>query len=135
MLAHSTFKVTRWDESPSPVGASACPWSKTSIEFALSGQLEGTAWVEYLMHYHHFNPQAPLESHAHYVGLIRFEGTLEGKQGAFTLCDQGTFFQGSAESKFEILKDSGTGELQGIRGAGQYHSTPKASRLTLDYNL
>ena len=135
MLAHSTFSITQWDETPFASGPADSKGSKVSIQFALTGQLEGTAWVEYLMHYHHLNEVAPLESHADYVGLIRFEGTLEGKKGSFTLSDQGTFRQGAAESKLEIIKDSGLEELQGLRGAGHYHSTHGESRFTLDYDL
>jgi hypothetical protein len=70
-----------------------------------------------------------------YRGLIRFDGKLREKSGSFVLRDHGTFAAGTASSAVEILEGSGTGALQGITGAGNYHADRAGYFFELDYCL
>ncbi len=63
--------------------------TKASVEYAFSGDIEGTANVEYLMFYSSFDPRDPHNAAAQYVGLIKVVGKLKGKSGSFALTDNG----------------------------------------------
>jgi len=110
----------KWDEKPYDVIENRMKSTKVSAEFAFSGDLEGTASVEYLMFYKAFDPVDPHRSVAQYVGLIQFSGTLKGKFGSFAMIDNGTYEAGAAISKASLVAGSGTGELSKITGEGGY---------------
>ena len=111
MIAKAEYKPTKWDEKPYETISSDAKLAKTSATFAFTGQLEGNASVEYLMFYEKFDASAPHASSATYVGLIRFDGRLDGKQGSFVMEDNGSFKAGSAESTLKIIPNSGVGDL------------------------
>ena len=51
-----------------------------------------------------------------YSAIEEFEGSLNGKEGAFTLIHQGYMSSTSQSLDVQILEGSGAGELQGISG-------------------
>ena len=53
---------------------------------------------------------------AGYVALDRFDGTLEGRRGGFSLQHSGTMDRGAPSLSIGVIPDSGTGELAGLRG-------------------
>ena len=116
MKARGTYTVKKWEESSYQQMAPSKKMTKASVEYTLSGEIEGKASVEYLMFYSHSDPTDQHKSSASYVGLIYFEGTLLGKSGSFVLEDNGAFEGGAAKSALRIAKGSGTGELKGIHG-------------------
>ncbi|TDC25634.1 DUF3224 domain-containing protein [Streptomyces sp. 8K308] len=73
-----------------------------------------------------------------FTGYERCEGTVAGRSGTFTLREWGTFDQdGSVHCSFEVLEDSGTSELAGLRGTGGFtylHGTT-AVPYTFDHEL
>jgi hypothetical protein len=109
--------------------------TKASVEFAFQGQMEGKGFVEYLMFYTYVNETDPHKSTATYVGLIIFEGKLNGRNGSLTMEDRGTFGNGVAESALAIIPGSGTDQLMGITGSGRYTATPQRCECTLEYEL
>ena len=135
MKAKGTYTVKKWEESGYQQIAPDKKMTKATVEFSLSGEIEGKASVEYLMFYSHSDPTDPHKSSAAYVGLIYFEGTLLGKSGSFVLEDNGAFEGGAAKSALRIAKGSGAGELKGIRGAGLYLANREGYHFELEYNL
>lgn len=53
---------------------------------------------------------------AGYVALDRFEGSLDGRAGGFSLQHSGTMDRGAPTLSIQVIPDSGTGALQGLRG-------------------
>jgi hypothetical protein len=135
MKATATFSPTRWDEKPYEQISPTTKMTKASVEFAVKGELEGVALVEYLMYYSDYDDRDPHKSTAFYIGLTRFKGTIHGKSGSFVTEDLGKFDAGAATTKSTILPGSGTGELRGIAGSATSSATQQGSKFDLDYSL
>ena len=135
MKATATYKVNKWDEHSYEQVSPDMKMTKVSVEYGFSGDLDGTASVEYLMFYSYFDPNDQHKASASYVGLIRFQGKLAGKSGSFVIMDNGTFHGGTANSNLLIAEGSGTGSLQGITGTGIYRATRDGFHFELDYHI
>src|SRR5437867_4160214 len=135
MKAKGSYTVKKWEELSYQQMTPESKMTKASVEYGLSVEIEGNASVEYLMFYSHFDPKDIHKSSASYVGLIYFDGTLLGKSGSIVLQDNGTFEGGTAKSTLQIVKGSGTGQLEGIYGAGMYLANREGCHFELDYNL
>lgn len=135
MKAKGTYTVKKWEETGYQQITPEMKMTKASVEYALSGEIEGKASVEYLMFYSHSDPNDQHKSTASYVGLIYFDGTLLGKSGSFVLEDNGTFEGGSAKSALRIAEGSGTGQLEGIHGIGMYLADREGYHFELDYYI
>jgi uncharacterized protein DUF3224 len=135
MKASATYTVKKWEEKPYDDISSDMKMTRASVEYALDGEIKGTASVEYLMFYSHFDAQDQHKAAAEYVGLVRFNGALAGKSGSFVMQDTGKFGQGTATSTLQIVERSGTGELQGIKGTGSYRANKEGFRFEVDYTL
>jgi len=106
------FAVTKWDErtilerEPGKV-------SQASVEQHLSGGIEGTARVEWLMCYR-------TDGTAAFVGLQEIDGTVAGRRGGLVVTSSGVFDGERARGRWEVVAGSGTGELAGIEGSGGF---------------
>lgn len=109
--------------------------TKASVEYKFSGDIEGTAFVEYLMFYTAFDPEDMHKSEAQYVGQMRIVGKLKGKSGSFALTDTGIFESGVAKSHIAIIAGSGTEELSNITGNGSYQGDQTGCSWELDVTL
>ncbi|MBI1803159.1 MAG: DUF3224 domain-containing protein [Ignavibacteriae bacterium] len=135
MKAKGTYTVKKWEELSYQQMTPEKKMTKASVEYNLSGEIEGKASVEYLMFYSHSDPKDQHKSSASYVGLIYFDGTLSGKSGSFVLEDNGTFEGGVAKAALRIAKGSGTGQLEGIHGIGMYLANREGCHFELEYNF
>jgi hypothetical protein len=135
MKAKGTYAVKKWEEIPYEQISSEMKMTKASTEYLMSGEIIGKAIVEYLMFYRYSNAADPHKSSAIYIGLIRFVGTVHGKEGSFVIQDHGTFENGAAISSLQIIAGSGLGDLKGIRGTGRYNADQKGNQIELDYDL
>jgi hypothetical protein len=135
MKAEGTYTVKKWEEASYQQIALDKKMTKASVEYNLSGEIEGKASVEYLMFYSHSDPKDQHKSSASYVGLIHFDGTLLGKSGSCVLEDKGAFEGGEAKSTLRIAKGSGTGQLEGIRGIGMYLANREGYHFELEYSF
>lgn len=135
MKAKGTYAVKKWEENPYEQISSETKMTKASVEYLVSGEINGSAFVEYLMFYKYFDADDQHKSSAVYTGLIRFTGNVQGKEGSFVIEDHGTFENGSAGSTLRIIEDSGSGELKGIQGTGRYSATKDGAQIELDYKL
>ncbi|HEY3875622.1 MAG TPA: DUF3224 domain-containing protein [Candidatus Kapabacteria bacterium] len=136
MKATGSFTPTKWDENTTTQILDTQKITKASVELAFKGdEIEGVAAVEWMMFYRHADEKDQHKSSATYNGIIRFEGTLQGKAGSFVMEDGGTYDNGALNASLKILSDSGTGELAGISGTASYRSTPEGMSFSIDYQL
>ena len=135
MKAIGTYTVKKWEEKLYDQISSEMKMTKATVEYSMSGQIEGSAHVEYLILYKYFDEHDQHKSSAMYIGLIRFTGKIQGKEGNFVFEDHGTFENGAASSTLQIIAGSGMGELKGIQGTGRYSANQDGAHIELDYNL
>ena len=135
MKASATYTVKKWEEKPYDNISSNQKMTKASVEYALDGEINGKASVEYLMFYSHFDAHNQHKAAAEYVGLMRFNGALGGKSGSFVMQDTGKFGQGTATSALQIVEGSGTDELKGIKGKASYRANKEGFRFEVEYSV
>ena len=135
MKTTASCSPTKWDEKPYQMIGEKQKLTKATVEMPCTGGMEGKASIEWLMYYSAFDAKDPHLADAQYLGLIRFEGKLDGKTGSFVMEDRGTYKAGEARSTWTILAGSGTGELSSLAGKAQFLATPKSCSIEMDYHL
>jgi hypothetical protein len=128
--ATATFKIEGWDEKPYAEIEGGRKLTQASVKQAFAGDVEGQGAVEWLMCYR------PDET-ADFVGLQRIVGQLGGRSGSFVLLQtDGTFNGTEAIARVSVVRGSGTGDLTGLSGTGDF-SAPRGGEPTirLDYEL
>jgi Protein of unknown function (DUF3224) len=135
MKVNGTYKVKKWEENQYEQISAEMKITKASVEYLINGEIEGNAFLEYLMFYKYFDSNDQHKSSAVYIGLMKFEGKLQGKQGSFIVEDRGAFEDGIASSILEIISGSGLGELKGIEGKGQYCASKDGANIEFEYIL
>lgn len=135
MKLYGTYTPGKWDEKTIDVIEEHKQLSRVSAEFVFEGDIEGLAKVEYLMFYSFFDPTDMHASKAQYVGQIRIIGKLKGKAGSFVVNDSGSFVDGVASSELSIIAESGTDELSGISGVGEYAADQKGCTWEMEVSL
>lgn len=126
--AKGTIHHNNWDEKPYH---EASPQKSTmaTIDIVLDGDLEATAPTRFLMQY-------PDPETCHYAGYMLVTGKLGGRAGSFILYETGVWSGGVARSNWQIVENSGTGELKGITGTGSYAAQhDKSVHYELNYSL
>ena len=121
------FKIEGWDESAYSEEEDGRKLTQASVKQSFSGDIEGEGSVEWLMCYRS-------DQTAEFVGLQRIDGRLGGRSGSFVLLQTDGSFDGTeAKGQLSVVPGSGTGELSGLRGQGQF-SAPRTSEasMTLD---
>ncbi len=117
----ASFEIKGWDEQPFDEAVGVAKLTKATVAKEYTGDVEGTSATEWLMAYH------PDKS-ADFVGLERIKGTIDGRRGSLVLQHVGTFEDGAAKATLTVI--SGTDELKGATGTGQFVADP-AGRITL----
>ncbi|MEI5993093.1 DUF3224 domain-containing protein [Candidatus Enterococcus mansonii] len=129
----TAFSVTKWDEQPADETNLDFPVNRVQAEYELEGDLEGRAWIEYLLYYLESNKEDGHLATARITGFLHFEGHYKGKTGTFTAAEKGIFDKGALDSPGMIIKSSG--ELQGLTGSYQYDFIGENSQLILDFKF
>jgi len=127
-IAKGTIQHNNWDEKPYH---EAPPQKSTTaiVDIVFEGDLAGTGLSRTLMQY-------PDAETCHYAGYILVSGTLAGKSGTFMLFEQGLWSGGVARSSWQIVENSGTGDLETVTGTGSYAAQhDKTVHFELDYSL
>lgn len=83
---------------------------RMSIDKQYHGDLEGTSKGQML------TGGTPIRNSAGYVAIERVTGSLKGRTGSFILQHTGIMNRGSPSLVITIVPDSGSGQLEGIRG-------------------
>jgi hypothetical protein len=128
--ATGRFKVAEWDERTYAETEGGGKLTQASVKQAFSGDIEGDGTVEWLMCYR------PDET-ADFIGLQRIVGRVGGRFGSFVLLQtEGTFDGKEARGALAVVPGSGTGDLRGLRGEGEF-TAPLGSEasVSLDYEL
>jgi hypothetical protein len=135
MKATGNFKPIKWDEKTYDKITADKKLTNATVELAFSGEIKGTARVEWLMFYKHSDEKDQHNASATFMGLMRFDGMLNGKRGTFVMDDRGTFDKGMLNGNLTILPDSGTDALAGITGTAKYHSNASEVAFEIEYEL
>ncbi len=127
--ATSTFEVKSWDEKTYNEVDGRLKLTRSTVAFAYHGDLEGESAIEYLMMYRD-------DGSATAIALERITGALNGKSGSFVLEHHGGYADGVATGDFTVVKGSGTGKLEGLRGKGTTIARKDGTTsFTLEYDL
>jgi hypothetical protein len=128
--ATATFKITDWDEQPFDQLDGERKLTQASVKQAFSGDIAGDGIVEWLMCY---RPGPTTD----FVGLQRISGRIGDRSGSFVLLQTAGTFDGKvAKGRLSVVPDSGTGELQGLQGTGEFIAPHGGEpSMTLDYDF
>jgi uncharacterized protein DUF3224 len=127
--ARGTFEIRSWDENPYDERDGAARLTRASVAQGFSGDLEGEGSVEWLMCYRE-------DKTADFVGLQRFVGRLGDRSGSFVMTTQGTFDGAKATGALAVVAGSGTDELSGITGGGEFVAPHgETPSVDLDYDI
>ena len=105
-----TFDVTITPETLSDTAAQS-GLGRLSLDKRYHGALEASAQGEML------SARASVTGSAGYVALERVEGSLDGRRGSFYLQHSGTMTRGAPALSVTVVPDTGTEQLQGLRGS------------------
>ena len=135
MKLKNELNITKWDENVINGFEKEIPISRVSTCFELKNISNGKFNVDYIMVYKEYDPKDPHNSKADYLGIMEFVGILDGKQGTFTVEDNGTYENSMVKSKIKIIEKTGTGELKNIAGNGNYYVENGELIIELEYTL
>ncbi|MFL5759504.1 MAG: DUF3224 domain-containing protein [Thermomicrobiales bacterium] len=126
--ATGTFAGKSWDEETYDEAEGRPKLSRASVTNAYSGDLEGEGKLEYLLAYQH-------DDAASFVGIERVVGRIGDKSGSFVLQQSGTYENGVAKGEWFVVPGTGTEELTGLRGEGDFEASHESAAFTLDYEI
>jgi hypothetical protein len=124
----TSFEIASWDESPFDEGDGLGKLTRASVGRTYSGDIDGESVTEWAMAYR-------LDETATFVGIERIRGRIAGRDGSLVLQHIGEFRDGAARAALTVVADSGSGELAGVSGEGEFVADPKGSmtlQLTFD---
>lgn len=131
--AEGTFTVS--DFAPAPVPApditTALPVGVATMTKTYTGAIEGRSQTIFTSAFDRGGGKGT------YVALESFEGTVDGRAGAFNFVHAAsTSGDDRSGEVFFIVPDSGTGELAGISGSGSIAiDADRTHRIAFDYAL
>ncbi len=133
--AHIKVSALTWQEAryDAPDGESA--FASADFSTAYAGDLVGTSNCRLLIAYTSGDPEQPSTLGGEYVGLERVSGTLAGRTGSFAFEARGQHVDGAAHTSVRVIPGSGTGQLAGLSGEGEYVAAAQEYELTLRYDL
>ncbi len=76
-----------------------------------------------------------VDGSAGYVAVERIDGTLDGRRGSFLTQHNGILDRGKPSLTLTVVPDSGTGELEGLRGRMAIDIVEGKHYYTLEYTL
>jgi hypothetical protein len=116
----TSFEIASWDESPFDEGDGLGKLTRASVGRTYSWDIDGESVTEWAMAYR-------LDESATFVGIERIRGRIAGRDGSLVLQHIGEFRDGAARAALTVVADSGSGELAGVSGEGQFVADPKGS--------
>jgi len=124
------FEVKSWDEQPyEEPGNGIEKLTRATVKTLLHGEIEGEGEMEYLMTYRS-------DGTATFLGQERVVCTIGDRRGTFVAHHKGKYDGKKARSTFQIVPNSGTGELTGIKGKGKFVAPPGSTgKLEFDYEF
>ncbi|MGH3762453.1 DUF3224 domain-containing protein [Actinophytocola sp.] len=134
MRASGTFEVVSFTPTPvvpEPPVTTALPVGVSTMEKRFTGEVEGRSATLFTAAYDQVSGVGT------YVAMESFEGSLDGRAGAFNFVHSAATRGTDREDEFfTIVRSSGTGDLAGIHGTGTLTVEPDGThRISLDYEL
>lgn len=124
---NATFAIDSWEEQGFDEEEGTARITRATVRKSFSGDIAGQGVLEYLMAYAD-------DGSASFVGLERVRGTVAGRTGTFVLRHVGTFADGAARATVTVAPGSGTGDVAGLTGEGDFLADPAGSmRLSLTF--
>ncbi len=111
-----------------PQNDEATPAGRMTISKQYSGGMVGTGLGQMI------SKRIP-DGVAIYFAVEEFDGSVDGKHGAFTLVHSGKMSADTQSLEVTIVEGSGTGELSGITGSLEIIIEQEVHRYKLDYTL
>jgi hypothetical protein len=102
---------------------------RMSIEKQFRGDLEGTSKGQML------TGGTPIKNSAGYVAIERVTGSLKGRKGSFILQHTGLMNRGTPSLMITVVPDSGTDQLEGLKGTMTINIEAGKHSYQLDYTL
>lgn len=105
-------------------------FSRASVSFTYSGELEGTSTLSYLIAYR--PGDAPT------FGIEQVTGAVNGHEGSFVLLHTGRHDAEAVTEHLEVLPGMGTGGLEGLTGEAELRLAGQSDdgyELVLHYDL
>lgn len=106
------FNVTSWTEEPATGLEGTVKVTVATIGERFSGGIEADTIADMVMTY------LP-EGTAEFTGYHRVVGHIGERLGTFVLRATGIYDRSQATTNFEVVADSGTGDLNGLAGSGK----------------
>ncbi|MFO0551715.1 MAG: DUF3224 domain-containing protein [Polyangiaceae bacterium] len=127
MIGKGTFDVTLAPETQEELDGII--QARIALDKRFRGALEGKSKATML------SARTAISGSAGYVALERIEGVLEGRAGSFVVLHMGLMNRGAASLTLEIVPDSATGELAGLRGTMRIDIVDGKHHYEIDYTL
>lgn len=105
------------------------PLGRMSIDKTFHGDLEGTSRGQMM------SVLTETKGSAGYVAIELVTGTLSGRAGTFLLQHNGLMVRGMGTLTINVIPDSGTGDLTGIRGTMTIKVVEKQHTYELEYAI
>jgi hypothetical protein len=102
---------------------------RMSIEKQFRGDLEGTSKGQML------TGGTAIKNSAGYVAIERVTGSLKGRKGSFILQHTGLMNRGTPSLMITVVPDSGTDQLEGLKGTMTINIEAGKHSYQLDYTL
>ncbi len=99
------------------------------IDKTFFGDLKGTSIGEMMA------TRTAVENSAGYVAIERITGSLLGKSGSFVLQHSSLMNRGEPIQSITVIPDSGTGQLEGLRGSMIIRIEEKQHFYDFDFEL
>src|SRR5258708_5323168 len=119
--AKGTFTVAGWEENTYEELQNGGKLTKARVSFGFDGDLEAEGGWEAVMCYQE-------DGSASFTGFQHTTGKLGGRNGSFVLRADGAFSGGQAQTNWQVVDGSATGQLRGLRGTGTAVTTSGAGR-------
>jgi hypothetical protein len=121
MIASGTFEVKL-----EPQVDNSAPVGRMTICKDYSGDIVGKGMGQMIS-------KRTEEGTAAYVAIEEFEGSVNGKTGAFTMLHNGFMSSSKQSLDITIIEGSGLGELKGIQGSLSIVQEADTHKYTLQY--
>ena len=123
--ARGSFDVTSWNEETYEELDDGGKLTRAVVEQTFTGDIEGDGAVQWLMAYRS-------DGTAHFVGLQRVRGSIDGRSGTLLMETSGGFDGTEASGSWTVV--AGTGDFQGLRGTGGFRA-PHGSHATWELDV
>lgn len=125
-VARGTFTVKK---RPDDTAQAVPKVGRMLLDKEWSGDLAGKSVVEMLSF------MTPVQGSAVYVALEVVQATLHGRRGTLAFFHAGVSERGQQSLTYQVITDSGTGELTGLSGQLQLEIVDGVHAYTLNYAL